>query len=138
MSWLNNIRIPVRIAIACLIPMLAFTGFTGKALFEKHSEYTKIDEIAEIAATVPAITALLQVLQEELVSSLGFFHSKGKQATFVDALRSQLPVADQKVANWQQRVSGFVQRYAGSKVARDIEGARTKLAGLSALRTKVD
>ena len=63
MSWLNNIRMPVRIAIACLIPMLAFTGFAGKALLEKRSESNKIDEIAEIAATVPAITALVHEIQ---------------------------------------------------------------------------
>jgi methyl-accepting chemotaxis protein len=138
MSWLNNIRIPVRIAIACLIPMLAFTGFAGKALLEKRSEYNKIDEIADIAATVPTITALVHEIQKERGSSMGYVHSKGKQATFVDALRNQRPIVDKKATEWQQRTAEFVQRYAGSKIARDIDGARTKLAGLSALRTKVD
>src|SRR5262249_53438661 len=117
MSWLNNIRIPVRIAIACLIPMLAFTGFAGKALLEKRAEYTKADQIAEIAATVPTITALVHELQKERGSSMGYVHSKGKQATFVHALRNQRPVVDKKVADWQQRTAEFAQRYAGSKIA---------------------
>jgi hypothetical protein len=72
MSWLNNIRIPVRIAIACLLPLLAFTGFAGKAILEKWSESTKISEIAEIAAAVPSITSLVHELQKERGSSMGF------------------------------------------------------------------
>jgi len=104
MSWLNNIRIPVRIAIACLIPMLAFTGFAGKALFEKRAEYTKADEIAEIAIAVPTITALVHELQKERGSSMGFVHNKGAQ-TFTDALRNQRPIVDKAIATWQQRMS---------------------------------
>jgi methyl-accepting chemotaxis protein len=137
MSWLNNIRIPVRIAIACLLPLIAFTVFAGKALLEKHSEYTKIDEIAEIAATVPTTTALVHELQKERGSSMGFLNGKGAQS-FADALRNQRPVVDKAAAAWQQRMAEFAQRYAGSKVARDIDGAKTKLAGLAALRAKVD
>jgi methyl-accepting chemotaxis protein len=137
MSWLNNVRIPVRIAIACLLPLLAFTGFAGKAMLEKRSEYTKTEEIAEIAAAVPTITALVHELQKERGGSMGSLNSKGAQS-FRDALSSQRPVVDKAIAAWQQRMSEFVQRYAGSKVARDIEGAKAKLNGLSGIRGGVD
>jgi len=137
MSWLNNVRIPVRIAIACLLPLLAFTGFAGKAMLEKRSEYTKTEEIAEIAAAVPTITALIHEIQKERGSSMGLLNSKGAQS-FRDALRNQRPVVDAAIATWQQRMTEFVQRYAGSKVARDIEGAKAKLNGLSGIRGGVD
>jgi methyl-accepting chemotaxis protein len=137
MSWLNNIRIPVRIAIACLLPLLAFTGFAGKAILEKWSESTKIAEIADIAAAVPSITSLVHELQRERGSSMGFVTGKGAQS-FADALRSQRPVVDKAMSMWQQRMGEFVQRYAGSKVARDIEGAKSKLASLANTRSGVD
>jgi methyl-accepting chemotaxis protein len=137
MSWLNNVRIPVRIAIACLLPLLAFTGFAGKAMLEKRAEYTKTEEIAEIAAAVPTITALIHEIQKERGSSMGMLNSKGAQS-FRDALRNQRPMVDAAIATWQRRMTEFAQRYAGSKVARDIEGAKSKLAGLSGIRGGVD
>jgi hypothetical protein len=137
MSWLNNIRIPVRIAIACLLPLLAFTGFAGKAILEKWQESTKIGEIAEIAAAVPTITGLVHELQKERGSSMGFLNGKGAQS-FADALRNQRPVVDKAMATWQQRMGEFSQRYAGSKVARDIDAAKAKLGVLAATRSSVD
>jgi methyl-accepting chemotaxis protein len=138
MSWLKNVRIPVRIAIACLLPLLAFTGFAGKALLEKRAESVKMDEIAEIAAVTPVIASLIHELQKERASSMGVLHSRGQQQTSVDALRNQRPVVDKAAALWQQRTGEFVQRFAGSKVARDIEAGKSKLAGLAALRANVD
>ena len=50
MPRLNNIKIPVRIAIACLVPMLAFVAFAFKDILETHSIYSSADQIAHCAA----------------------------------------------------------------------------------------
>ena len=46
MVRLTNVPVPVRIGIACLLPLLAFLGFAGDDLLEKRSVYSKTDRIA--------------------------------------------------------------------------------------------
>ena len=50
MLRLSNIRIPVRIALACLLPLLAFIGFAGKELLQKRADYSSAAEIAAASA----------------------------------------------------------------------------------------
>ena len=133
---LSNVRISVRIAIACLIPVLAFTAFAVHDLLEKRSIYSKSGQMAALADASTAITSLIHELQIERGSSVGFVSSKGQ--SFGDQMRRQRPLVDAALATWQQRLAEFAQRHAGSDFARDIEGARQKLGGLSATRSRID
>jgi methyl-accepting chemotaxis protein len=90
-----------------------------------------------LAAAVPTITGLVHELQKERGASMGFLNSKGAQS-FGDLLRNQRPVVDKAIATWQQRMAEFAERYAGSKVARDIDDAKSKLVGLTGMRSSVD
>jgi methyl-accepting chemotaxis protein len=136
MPRLADIRIPVRIAVACLLPMLAFTGFAGKALLEKRADYSKAEQIAVLAEAMPAITALIHELQKERASSVGFVNSRGQ--SFADAVRSDRPASDRALAAWQERIVALARVHAGSKFARDVESAKAKLADLSAMRSSID
>jgi len=72
MLRLTDIRIPIRIAIACLLPLVAFTVFAGKALLEKRTEYTTAERIAVVAEAAPVISNLVHELQRERGASAGF------------------------------------------------------------------
>jgi methyl-accepting chemotaxis protein len=136
MLRLANIRIPVRIAIACLLPLLAFIGFAGKDLLQKRADYSSAAQIVEIADAAPTITSLIHELQKERGSSMGFINVKGQ--SFGDALRGQRPLVDKALATWQARMGDFIQQHAGSKLARDIDAAKSKLAGLPGARANID
>src|SRR5262245_12941124 len=133
---LSNVRIPVRIAIACLIPVLAFTAFALKDLFDKRSVYSKSEEMASLADASATITSLVHELQIERGSSVGFVNSKGQ--SFGDQTRRQRPAVDAALTACQQRMVEFVKLHAGTDFARDIESARQKLTGLAATRSSID
>src|SRR3954466_3687729 len=65
MLRLNNLRISLRIAIACLLPLIAFTVFAGKALLEKRAALSSAESIAVIAEAAPTISNLVHELQKE-------------------------------------------------------------------------
>jgi HAMP domain-containing protein len=136
MLRLSSIRIPVRIAIACLLPLLAFIGFASKDLLQKRSDYSGMEQVAEIADATPSITGLIHELQKERGSSIGFVNSKGQ--SFADVLRGQRQVVDKALATWQQRTAELARQHAGSKLARDIDGAKAKLANLTGMRSSMD
>jgi hypothetical protein len=85
MSQLNNLRISLRIA-TCLLPLIAFTVFAGKALLEKQVALSGAETIAAVAAAAPVISNLVHELQKERGASAGFINSKG--AAFADTLRT--------------------------------------------------
>jgi methyl-accepting chemotaxis protein len=136
MLRLSNIRIPARIAIACLLPLLAFVGFASKELLQKRSDLSSMEQVAEIADATPSITGLVHELQKERGSSIGFINSKGQ--SFADVLRGQRPLVDKALATWQQRTAELARLHAGSKLARDIDGAGAKLANLAGMRSSMD
>jgi len=136
MLQLNNMTIAVRVAIACLLPLIGFTVFAGKDLIEKYGSYSKIESIATVAQAAPTISAAVHELQRERGMSAGFINSKGKQ--FADALRGQRPLTDAALAKWQKQGAEFAGANAGTKFARDIEGAQAQLADLSKTRAAAD
>jgi len=69
MMKLSNIRIPVRIAIACLLPLLAFTVLTGMQLLDKRAVVSDMNAIAVVAEAAPMISALAHELQKERAAS---------------------------------------------------------------------
>src|SRR5262245_59400513 len=106
---LSNVRIPVRIAIACLMPLLAFTSFAAKELLEKRSVYSKSEQMAALAGASTTITALIGEIQLERSDSTAFVNSKGQ--SFGDQVRRQRPAVDAALAAWQQRMVEFVQAH---------------------------
>ncbi len=133
---LNNLRISLRIAIACLLPLIAFTVFAGKALLEKQVALSSAESIAAVAEAAPVVSNLVHELQKERGASAGFINSKG--AAFADTLRNQRPATDQVLATSQQKMAELAKSNAGGKLARDLDDAQSKLGGLQGMRASAD
>lgn len=67
MLKLSNIRIPVRIAIAWLLPLLAFTGSAIKELIDHRQVVPTKENAAVVVQAAPMISRLVADLQAELV-----------------------------------------------------------------------
>ena len=138
MLKLSNIRIPVRIAIACLLPLLAFTAFAVKGTVRsKRETFSTMQGVAVVVEAAPMISSLVSELQNERGASTGFVDSKGK--SFADAMRSQRPQTDKALSTGSSVVCDYAQSAAGTKFARDLEAANSRLARDSAdMRTSID
>jgi methyl-accepting chemotaxis protein len=136
MLKLSNIRIPVRIAVACLLPLIAFTAFAVKGLLEKRETFSTMQGVAVVVEAAPMISSLVSELQKERGASTGFVGSKGK--SFADAMRSQRSLTDKALSNWKQRLSDYTQSAAGTKFARNLETANSRLAEIGSTRTSID
>ncbi len=136
MPRLNNVKITVRIAIACLVPMLAFVAFAFKDIAEKHSIYSTADRIATIAHTAPEISGLIHELQKERGATAGFVNSKGQ--TFADTLRNQRPSTDKAIADWQRSVDALDAATLGEKFRSDLDHVRSALGSLVKIRSGAD
>ena len=133
---LSSLSIPVRIAIACLLPLIAFSVFAGMDLLDKRAISSQSAHIATIARAAPTITALVHQLQIERGASAGFINSKGR--AFGDTMRNQRPVTDTALSAWQKSMAGLGKDVAGTKFASDISDIQTKLAGLGDNRSGID
>jgi len=65
MPRMSNIKIAGRIAIATILPLLAFAGFAAKSLLEKWSTYQSVGRVAVVIETVPSVSNLVHQLQRE-------------------------------------------------------------------------
>jgi methyl-accepting chemotaxis protein len=136
MPKLSNIRIPVRIGIACLLPLLAFTGLAIMELNEKRAVFSTMNQVAVVVEAAPVISKLVNELQRERGASAGFVTSKGK--SFADALRGQRPATDKALANWKQQIAEYSRAAAGTRFAKNLEAADARLNELTGIRTSVD
>lgn len=136
MLRLNNIKIPVRIAIACLVPMLAFVAFALKDIVEKHSVYSTADRIVAIANTAPKISGLIHELQKERGATAGFVNSKG--AAFAEALPAQRALTDKATADWRQTMDVLDPSVLSAKFKADLDGVRSAFDALNDTRTSAD
>ena len=136
MLKLSNIRIPVRIAIACLLPLLAFVFIAGKELLERRSIAADMEAIAVVAKAAPIIAEAIHELQKERGASVGYIDSREKG--LMDAMRNQRPKVDKALEAWNQRAAEYSKTYAGTKFARNLEIAQKRLTELPKLRSEVD
>src|SRR5450432_700779 len=70
-----------------IMQRLAFTGFAGKDVLEKHAQSQAADSASALIEIAPLISGLVHELQKERGSSVGFVSSKGQ--TLGDTMRNQ-------------------------------------------------
>lgn len=136
MLRLNNMKIPVRIAIACLVPMLAFVVFALKDIVERHATYSTADRISTIAHTAPEISGLIHELQKERGATAGFVNSKGN--AFADMLRNQRPLTDKAVADWQHEMDALDPSVLSGRFKTELNQAQSALGALRETRKRAD
>ncbi|HEY6258578.1 MAG TPA: methyl-accepting chemotaxis protein, partial [Xanthobacteraceae bacterium] len=125
-----------RIAIVCLIPLLAFTGFAGKELMEKRGESQAADRASALIEVAPLISGLVHELQKERGASVGYVSSKGQ--ALADTLRNQRPVTDAALGRWRERMAAFDRAALSAKFGHSLDDAEAALGKLSDTRGAID
>jgi hypothetical protein len=136
MLQMDNFSIPARIAIACLVPMLAFVVFAFKDIAEKHAIYSTADRITALAAAAPDISSLIRELQRERGATAGFVNSKG--AAFGKTLQDQRGASDKAIAGWQRTMAVIGPSTLSEKFTSDLHEVRTGLESLPNTRGAAD
>ena len=136
MRRLADLPIWSRIAIVCLIPLLAFTGFAGKEMLDKRAQSQAADSASALIEVTPLISGLIHELQKERGSSVGFVSSKGQ--ALVEALRDQRPVTDKALASFRQRMTSFDHSELGPTFGRSLDEAQAALGTLATKRSVID
>ena len=134
--FLTRSTISVRIAVLCLIPMLALI-FVGARMLSR--EWDVADDAASVVRVVrlaPAISGLVHELQKERGTSAGFLGSK--DGAFTAALAARRAETDAALAVWRAALERPTGRLDFPGFARPFEASTTALADLAAVRAGVD
>jgi methyl-accepting chemotaxis protein len=137
MRRLADLPIRARIAIVCLIPLLAFTGFAGKELWERRTQSQVADGVTALIEVAPLISGLIHELQKERGTSVGFLSARG-QGPAAAAMRDQRAVTDRALASFRQRMVSFDRTMLGGKLGRSLDEADAALAVLASTRGGID
>ena len=136
MLKLSNIRIPLRIAIACLLPLLAFTALAVKELIDRRSTAADMDAISIVAEAAPMMAGVVHELQKERGLTVGYIDSR--EESLATAMRNQRPMTDKALAVWDQRVADYEKAYAGTKFAGNLDVAKKRLTEIGKMRSAID
>jgi len=136
MLRLKNINIPTRIAVACLLPILAFTGFAVQGLIQRNADVNQATQIESLLEVAPTTTQLAHELQRERGNTAGFINSRGQ--AFADGLRNQRPQTDKTIEAWQQQVRQLDRTALPPDAVRNLENAESRLGTLTNLRGEAD
>jgi hypothetical protein len=116
MPRLNQLKIAARISIACLIPMLAFTGFAVSNLLEKRATAASTANVLTVIVTAPSISNLIHEVQRERGASVTFVNSKGQQLG--DVMRNQRGATDKAAEAWRRQLATVDRQSLGSSFTK--------------------
>jgi methyl-accepting chemotaxis protein len=136
MPRMSNIKIAGRIAIATILPLLAFAGFAAKGLLEKWSTYQSAGRVAAVIESVPSVSNLVHQLQRERGASATFVASKGQ--TLGDVMRNQRAATDKAIAEWRERVGDIDASTLGPGFGRVLDQVKPAIADISNVRRDID
>ena len=132
---LADIRIPVKIAIAALVPLLGLTGFAGALMWRAWSETESAGRVVAVAEVAAQASAAVHELQKERGLSGGFLTSKAQK--FGQELTAHRAVVDTAVKAFRGAVAGLGDLSAAGAFGRQIADARTALDQVGSLRRSV-
>jgi methyl-accepting chemotaxis protein len=136
MLHISNMRIPTRIAIATILPLLAFAGFAAKSLSEKWSASQAAGRVAVVVESVPLVSELIHQLQRERGASATFVTSKGQ--ALADVMRNQRGATDKAIAEWRKGLSEIDPSTLGAGFGRALAQAQPAVADIVNMRRDID
>jgi methyl-accepting chemotaxis protein len=136
MLRLDKLKISARIGIACVIPMLAFTGFAVTNLLDKRATASATANVLTVIETAPSISNLIHEVQRERGASVTFVNSKGQQLG--DVMRNQRSATDKAAAAWRRQLATVDRQALGSSFTKIFGEAETALNSLAATRGSMD
>ncbi|MEM8794366.1 MAG: nitrate- and nitrite sensing domain-containing protein [Pseudomonadota bacterium] len=132
----KNQSIVVRLAILCLIPLLALMLVSGLKI---KNEYMRVQETSFVKGVfdkAPVISGLVHELQKERGMSAGYIGSKG--VIFKDALGPQRIATDQAIEAFRNSIREPKGRFAIDAYKEPHAAAMKALAQLGAMRERVN
>jgi len=135
MSFFQNSRIWVRIALAVAVPMLGVVGLAAVQLTQKAATLREMSSLSDIAQLAPAVSDVVHEMQKERGRSAGFIASKG--ASFAEELAQQRQETDGRLGRLDEALERFAVADYGSAFAEKVATARRSLGELDARRQSV-
>jgi methyl-accepting chemotaxis protein len=136
MLRLSNVRISFRIAVVCLLPLIAFVGFAGYEAYEQRENLSNAEQVLDVAGLARMSAVFIHELQKERGISAGYIGSGGKK--FADELRNQRPATDKIIERWQQEMAQTTKMNLPAKVTNGFEIAQKQRAVISDMRGRVE
>jgi len=133
---MSNIKIAGRIAIATILPLLAFAGFAAKGLIEKWSTSQSAGRVTAVIETVPSVSNLVHQLQRERGASATFVGSKGQ--ALGDVMRNQRVATDKAIAEWHEGMGTIDASALGARFGRTLEQVKPAITDISNVRREID
>ncbi len=136
MKILNNTSISVRIAILCLIPMLAMFGMGTSSLLHERAAANDANAIARVIGIAPVISGLVHELQKERGASAGFIGSKGKK--FADSIGQRRADTDKALTKFRTTLADAAGNISAQGFNAPFTSARAALEKLAAKRKSIN
>lgn len=130
-SSFANLRIPTKIAIACLLPVLGLAVYSTLTVRDALDNDRSANQVVATTELAKITAAAIHELQKERGMSSGFVAAKGK--AFADTLPVQRATSDREV----NALRGALDR-AGNMLGARQQAASAELTNLVALRQRVD
>jgi methyl-accepting chemotaxis protein len=136
MLRLDQLKISARIGIACLIPMLAFTGFAVNNLLDKRAAATATANVLIVIETAPSVSNLIHEVQRERGASATFVNSKGQ--ALGDVMRNQRSATDKAAEAWKRQIATVDREALGNTFVKIFTEAEAALNSLASTRGNID
>lgn len=136
LSFLENIKISVRISMALVLPIVGLIVFSSMTLLDKHTTVKEMDSLQELADLAPTISALVHELQKERGTSAVFIGSKGTK--FVEELPQQWALSSEKKADLEKAFAAFDAQSFGPNIVNKVAAAEDMLGNLAETRKGVE
>jgi methyl-accepting chemotaxis protein len=133
---LNNIRISIRILIACAIPVLALLWYAGAAVIDKNTMSHRIDDFEQLVILATKSTGIVHELQKERGIVGVFVGSQGAQ--FSDELKAQRQAVEAPLRAMQESAAAIPSATLSPDLAEQLGRAMGQLAMLSSKRGEID
>lgn len=132
---LTNMSIKARIAVAVLLPILAYLGMSGDLLIKQYTARSEVLSIQKLARLAPQVSDLVQELQKERGNSAGFIGSKGKG--FRDKLATQRTDTNAKHNSLKDSLAKFDAAVYGAGLSSKIKAVEQVLSQLPKKRSDI-
>jgi methyl-accepting chemotaxis protein len=129
---LSDIRIPIKIAVACLVPIIGLAGFAGANVWTSWSEMTAARQIVVIADVAAAASNAVHELQKERGITGGFLTSKGAQ--FSAELNAQRALVDRAVGEFRSATAKLGAGASQGAFGQRLKEADAALGSLATMR----
>src|SRR6185436_6474853 len=123
---LSNFSIALKIAFACLVPLLGLAIFASSMVIEARQKSAAAQEVLAATALAEAASLAVHELQRERGMSVGFVASKG--ASFAAELPSQRQETDRRIKAFDDAVSAASSRMRAGAVGARLEAAMAALS----------